>query len=379
LELMLRLQVYIVSFSILLIIYIKLKVDEQIYYVQDRLFKYLTLSTMYLLFFESVNWYVNGRSGKWSYYLNLSSNLLILMMNMLPLAIWTLYIMCSFNKSNKYLIKGFIPMGIIMTINIFFALSSLINKRYFYIDKHNLYHRGDLAIVGIVLYVLLIIYSMFVTLYNWSNINKRNRMSMLLFPLPPVIAFVIQMMFYGTSLLLPAATISILMAYSKCQHQSQFIKTDYLTGLYNRRELDLYLERKLKNLPTKRKLAGIMIDLDDFKFINDQYGHIVGDTALRRATSIIEKCFHKNEFVARYGGDEFIILFEIKNEIELHNRVGYLRNEFELFNKKKEEVFELGASIGASIYSQEDKQSSMFLERLDFLMYEDKKNRKSIK
>lgn len=220
---------------------------------------------------------------------------------------------------------------------------------------------------------------MFVTLYNWSNINKRNRMSMLLFLLPPVIAFVIQMMFYGTSLLLPAATISILMAYSKCQHQSQFIKTDYLTGLYNRRELDLYLERKLKNLPTKRKLAGIMIDLDDFKFINDQYGHIVGDTALRRATSIIEKCFHKNEFVARYGGDEFIILFEIKNEIELHNRVGYLRNEFELFNKKKEEVFELGASIGASIYSQEDKQSSMFLERLDFLMYEDKKNRKSIK
>jgi diguanylate cyclase (GGDEF)-like protein len=84
---------------------------------------------------------------------------------------------------------------------------------------------------------------------------------------------------------------------------------DGLTGLYNRRHLDRLLEQEIRR--TKRygaPLTLLMIDLNDFKVYNDTHGHLAGDAILRDAATLIERNVRQTDLVARYGGDEFVVL-----------------------------------------------------------------------
>lgn len=81
--------------------------------------------------------------------------------------------------------------------------------------------------------------------------------------------------------------------------------TDFLTGLGNRRSLFAHLEQK----KSSQTLAMITVDLDNFKQVNDKYGHKMGDEALRGISSILKECFWE-DFIARMGGDEFLIVID---------------------------------------------------------------------
>ena len=126
-----RVQVHTVSFSILLIIYMRLRKEVQTYSLQDRLFKYLTLSTMFPLILEAITRFVDGQSGQIVSIIHMGSNVLLFIVNIIQLVIWTLYIIATISRDKKDLIKAFIPMGIIVVINTLFALSTPISKKYF--------------------------------------------------------------------------------------------------------------------------------------------------------------------------------------------------------------------------------------------------------
>ena len=85
--------------------------------------------------------------------------------------------------------------------------------------------------------------------------------------------------------------------------------TDGLTGLYNRRYFMTRLEQEITRL---RRFHGplslLMLDLDHFKAINDQHGHLIGDQVLIRITSVMKTCLRGTDFAARYGGEEFCVL-----------------------------------------------------------------------
>ncbi len=90
---------------------------------------------------------------------------------------------------------------------------------------------------------------------------------------------------------------------------SELATIDGLTGAYNRR----YLENKLVEETGKAKryhdyLALILLDIDHFKDINDQFGHLAGDQVLRKTAEIVKSCMRTTDIVARYGGDEFVVL-----------------------------------------------------------------------
>lgn len=85
--------------------------------------------------------------------------------------------------------------------------------------------------------------------------------------------------------------------------------TDSMTGLFNRRHFDAILEKEFdRTLRYQSPTSCVMIDVDNFKRINDEYGHSVGDICLKEIADIIKKCVRKIDTAARWGGEEFIIL-----------------------------------------------------------------------
>lgn len=99
-------------------------------------------------------------------------------------------------------------------------------------------------------------------------------------------------------------------------HQVKFLsETDHLTGLYNRQTLENYSEILFKLSETyDQPLCLVMMDLDHFKNINDQYGHLVGDECLVFTASFVRGfSFHKRDVVARYGGEEFALVLTNRN------------------------------------------------------------------
>ncbi len=85
--------------------------------------------------------------------------------------------------------------------------------------------------------------------------------------------------------------------------------TDDLTGIYNRRFVFSELEREIERAKRyNRPFSGMMIDVDDFKKINDQYGHPIGDRVLRTLAAVLKQSLRKVDVLGRYGGDEFLVV-----------------------------------------------------------------------
>lgn len=89
-----------------------------------------------------------------------------------------------------------------------------------------------------------------------------------------------------------------------------FRNTDHLTELPNKRGLDIFLEQEINRIQREKSQSSIaMLDLDNFKLINDQYGHSVGDKVLKTFADLLTLHIRNCDFAARYGGEEFLIYF----------------------------------------------------------------------
>ncbi|WP_373072247.1 diguanylate cyclase [Sulfurimonas sp.] len=123
---------------------------------------------------------------------------------------------------------------------------------------------------------------------------------------------------------------------------------DFLTGLYNRRYFFENSPSKLSKAKQKHEnLAVAMLDIDHFKKINDEYGHDVGDIALKEMVCILQKVLTTSSIVARFGGEEFCLLLEYLELKDLQNMMETLRLEFEKnIIKVKDIEFSYTVSIG---------------------------------
>ena len=117
---------------------------------------------------------------------------------------------------------------------------------------------------------------------------------------------------------------------------------DPLTGAYNRR----YYEEQCWSL--HKRLALAMLDLDDFKHINDTYGHEAGDEVLRRFAEAVLTCIRSTDSLIRYGGDEFLILLESIPEALLPKRLEQIRQKVECLRFDAYPELRLTVSIGAT-------------------------------
>ncbi|MDR9787388.1 MAG: GGDEF domain-containing protein [Peptococcaceae bacterium MAG4] len=188
----------------------------------------------------------------------------------------------------------------------------------------------------------------------------------------PVLGSIIQIIYYGSVLLWSGIALSILIIYINIQNYR--LHTDYLTGVYNRREADYLLKNKIHNKTPGRSFSGILIDIDNFKEINDRYGHLTGDKVLEISAELIKNSLRKDDFVARYGGDEFLVLLNIKDPSDLKKFVDRIKENLNNYNLHSSFPFRISFSIGYDVYDYSSGMSKdQFLNHIDALMYQNKK------
>jgi diguanylate cyclase (GGDEF)-like protein len=149
---------------------------------------------------------------------------------------------------------------------------------------------------------------------------------------------------------------------------------DQLTGLPNRHWLMNYLPSALSRAREKDcMLALLYLDLDGFKSINDTRGHLAGDELLHAAAMRMRSVLKPTDHIARYGGDEFVILIEdVHSESDAthvaHRMSEVFRNPFELTHGRNE----VGVSVGISLYPRDGESAGDLLRKSDFALYEAK-------
>lgn len=236
----------------------------------------------------------------------------------------------------------------------------------FDISKENVYTRCPM---NFILYIFVFVYY----IESIYTVHKAKYDSILVeffpiyyFIIPCMIGTMIQGFFFGVSTIWLCVAIAFIIVYIEIQISISFI--DDLSGLYNRKYMNHYLN-KLQNDKTKH-VYGFMMDINDFKAINDTYGHLKGDYALIQFGIILQHSIDKDSVAIRMGGDEFVIFAKLKSDEEALALKKQIKYNVRQFNIKSKEPFHLSFSIGIAKFN--GKNTDAFLSAMDDSMYEAK-------
>jgi diguanylate cyclase (GGDEF)-like protein len=159
--------------------------------------------------------------------------------------------------------------------------------------------------------------------------------------------------------------------------QQQMMHIDYLTGAWTREKFYSYLNNRIKQKKSKN-FSIVFIDLNDFKQINDIFGHNEGDKALINLVLIIKAILKKEDFITRYGGDEFVLFLNVDSKEEVEKIITKISDAIANYNKCSNVLYDLNFSCGYEVYNfDEHMTADEYINHVDKLMYRDKSNKKS--
>ena len=361
----------IFDFVILIILYFNMYHRSQKIFTSYVLYRSLVLTNIILLIVDFFCWYFDTLPGTFNFWGNRVSNYLLYTLAPIAPLIWILYTNLQVYQDANRLKKVSLFLLIPFLINLILTTISLKTGWYYWIDEFNVYHRGEYLWVLVIMTFIVLGISLVLIFQNRSIMEKRHFYSMLLFFVPPFVGITVQYFNYGMNYNWSGMAIALLIIYFNIQDRS--LKTDYLTGAFNRRQLDNYLRYKIQTSSERKSFSAVLIDLTKFKQINDFFGHQVGDEALQESVKIFKKCIGKDDFIARFGGDEFFLILDISIPLELEKTVETIRQVTNQFNQENKKPYQLKFDMGYTVYDFQQKMSTeAFYHYIDNLMYKNK-------
>ena len=156
-----------------------------------------------------------------------------------------------------------------------------------------------------------------------------------------------------------------------CIKARHFANHDKLTGLPNRSLLlDRLKQAMVQSTRQQKQVALLFIDLDKFKNINDQFGHLAGDKLLQQVAGRLAACVRYGDTVCRYGGDEFVVMLtEVDAKESAVEMTAKIRSRLSSAYVLDGHVIEITASIGISVYQADGQNCNDLIKQADIAMY----------
>jgi diguanylate cyclase (GGDEF)-like protein len=263
------------------------------------------------------------------------------------------------------------------------TLSSPLTHFIFYIDSANVYHRGpfyQLQVWCMNIYFVITSIQGIIKLFDKNEIAmKKKYISISTLILWAFFAQMIQVCIPGYPTIEIGLTMALLSVYVELRNS--IISLDQLTQINNRSHLLKYLSQKFKifenNDDSNKNLYLLVLDVDDFKKINDKYGHIEGDFALKLvATSLKKVAANTNCFISRYGGDEFVVVCEKETDAQTDELCEIIKNEILNASFDTDKKYQISVSVGYAKKDAANRTVADLIKTADEAMYKNKQANK---
>ena len=366
--------------------------------------------------FETISFVIDGNPFPGGCELNYLTNSLCFAGTVTIGFLWCLYVDLRVYENYKHMLRNAKLVAIPWVLELVAIVINLFGTGIlFQISEANVYSRSAGVAIGYFTLLIYFTYSACLVFYS-----KKEGFNLHFFPLqyfigPCLVGVVVQFLFYGIS----SSWVSISMAllFVQMQTYAENLYKDELSGLFNRRYLNGFLDKRISE--NKGSVLGIMLDVNDFKAINDNFGHNAGDRAICKMGDVLLKAIPDNGVAIRYAGDEFIVLISdskassqpgttqntqageatsenakdqlAKLESALNTPLGgetqakpstpeeilqatmnEIQARLEQFNASDEEPFSLYVAMGYAMLGADDTAES-FLKHMDEKMYEEKR------
>jgi diguanylate cyclase (GGDEF)-like protein len=367
----------IISIIVLVIILIAISGYREKGMIQYKLFDLLLILGIWLNCLEICSSVFDasfGWTGMTAWWLNSVFNVLLYCTVPLPAAVWLLYAQYQIFHDVSLLRRTSFLLTPLIALNAFLSVLSVQTGWFFKIGSDNAYHRGEYFLIHVIIAFGILAAACLLIFSNRRLLEKRNFYALLLYVVPQVVGSLLQVTIYGLYLNWPFMMLSVLIVFMHIQSRGQY--TDSLTGTYNQRHFEQILNIRINRVDEEARFALIMADIDDFRKINDTYGHKTGDEALQKTADILRSGLRKDDLIARIAGDRFYIMLEIADENILQAAVKRLSDKFVSFNQASGLPFSIKPSICGLIYDPDvGLTAQQFISRINQLINKEKARR----
>lgn len=343
----------------------------------NKIFIVTAALILFQLVMESFTWVIEGIASPWLILINKLVTVLLFISG--PAATYCWYRLVKIwvtpeNIDQPITVKWMlIPLAIVSLLSIGSPFTNLL----FTVDSANVFYRGPWYYVTAATCYFYLTSSVFIVIANRHNLLKRMYHALLLFAITPAIGGLIQVLIEGTLMIWASSALSLILVYIYLQQR--MMQFDTLTGAWTRGSFDRYISSRIENVKEHEKLALIFIDLDDLKYINDTFGHLEGDIALQTAVKLLKRCLCRNDIIARFGGDEFVIVANKCTEKDsamnsVEDRITLMKYNFMKYNETSQKAYTLSFSYGYEEFDNTKYNIWQFIDHIDRLMYQDKKS-----
>ncbi len=338
-------------------------------HAEDRFYDGMCLANLVGAAFETVSYLVDGQAVAFGSQINYLSNGLCFFGTVTIGMMWCLYVDLRIYRNYKRTMRSVKFVVIPWLVEVVAIACTLAGTGFmFWVSSDNVYHRGVGAPLGYATLMLYFAYSIFLVLRS-----RKRGVNLQFFPVqyfiaPCVAGVVVQFCFYGITL--SWLSVGIALIFVQMQAYARSVYTDELSGLFNRRYLMGVLAKH--DAASDEPMYGIMLDVNDFKYINDTFGHSVGDQAICTIGDVLFRVLPEDGIAIRYAGDEFIALLPGADEQLVRATIRDIEAMLEQQNGSGEQVFTLNMAMGYAKFEKSDT-SETFLHRMDEEMYAEKR------
>ena len=308
--------------------------------IDQRLFAAMLFTNIAMLVLDTGTWLLDGRMFPGARTLNMVVTASYYALDPLMAFLYLYYCDVKISVPKARRLK-LLPLYLApFAVNLVLTLLSIRGGYLFRIGADNHYSRGSLLVLSFILSSMLMAVAFIsVTLYllakrkahagSTMQINPHGVHSLLVFTLPPLVGVVVQIWVNQVTIVWISTVISLLITFIHLQNVE--ITTDVLTGIFNRRQTESYLQSLMQPSGKERPFALIVMDLNHFKQVNDRYGHLMGDNALRAMAEVLHDVCRKDEFYSRYGGDEFVVITHTVDEPYIYDLIKRLNESLAVY------------------------------------------------